>query len=267
MRNGARMSKLQEACDALLARQEPDGSWPPTSEREPARPASGWPPELAFLSSESPATRAPRAILAGRRRPWTPFRGRSEAACVNWLLDHLHEVDAGLGLQALRALRFPDDHPAVSTLRERYGALARVEATAEAVIALQEAGLPPERLQTGVAFLLAHPTQNVTITSKVLLALNRARQPELAVQQEAIRSQMEWLLNQQRPDGSWVDTATVLETLRWYGYTNQSPRVQRALRSRPQTRTRPRTDAEGLRSLAIQLQEEGHLVPPPTAFR
>lgn len=261
------MSKLQEACDALLGRQEPDGSWPPTPEREPSRTAAGWPPELAFLSSESPATRAPRAILAGRRRPWTPWRGRSEAVYVNWLLDHLDEVDATLGLQALRALRFPDDHVAVRTLRARYGALARVDATAEAVIALQEAGLPPERLQQSVAFLLAHPTHDVTVTSKVLLALNRARQPELAAQQEAIRTQMEWLLNQQKADGSWTDTASVLETLRWYGYSDQSPRVQRALRSRPKALARPRTESEALRTLALQLQAEGQLKPPASAYR
>lgn len=275
------VQEVQAACGAVLAQQHEDGSW--TGEpAEPPGAARGLPPELVWLAPGPLATRVPRAILAGRRLPWTPLRGNCHARCVNWLLDHLEEVDPSLGVAALEALRFPSEHRALATLKSRRSQTATARATAEAVICLQEAGLPPDhaQVQKAVDWLRAHPVRQEAATTRVLLALNRSRQPNLGPLQESIRGQMQWLLSQQRPDGSWEDTAAVLETLRWYGYTAASPRIQRALRSLGAAPVEPPLTAaeverqraalprvEAVRTLAIQLQRQGLLTAPQTAFR
>jgi len=275
------VQEVQAACGAVLARQHEDGSW----SGDPASPPRGpWgpPPELAWLAGGPPALQVPRAILAGRALPWTPFRGRAHAGCVNWLLDHLDVVDAELGMAALEALRFPPEHGAIRLLTARRAQLTAARVTAEALICLQEAGVAPEhpQLLKAVDWLLAHPVHQVDVTARVLLALSRARHADPVRLQDSIRAGMRWLLDQQRPDGAWPagSTATVLETLRWYGYSSESPRVQRAARSlgsaAPRTapaeveRERaalPRESA--IYALAIHLQRQGHLTPPPTTFR
>jgi hypothetical protein len=275
------VQEVQAACGAVLARQHEDGSW----SGDPAPPPRGpWgpPPELAWLAGGPPALQVPRAILAGRELPWTPFRGRAHARCVNWLLDHLDEVDAELGLAALEALRFPPEHRAVGRLTARRGQLTAARHTAEALTCLQEAGVTPEhpQLLKAVNWLLAHPVREVSVTARVLLALSRACYADPVRLHDSILAGMRWLLDQQRPDGSWPagSTATVLETLRWYGYSPDSPRIQRAVRSLGSADSRPAPAAvereraalpreSAIYALAIHLQRQGHLTPPPSTFR
>jgi len=195
-----------------------------------------------------------RAFKLYERLPWKPLRRRALRQARQWLLEHLERSD-GLGaiypammnaVFALLALGYSPDDPL--TARE-IGQLARYEIeegdtirvqpctspvwdTAIAMVALEEAGLPPNHpvLVRAARWLLekqllgrgdwqvknrdAEPGgwafefrndfyPDVDDTAFVLMALQRVEYPDRARLEHAVRRGLAWLLNMQNRDGGW----------------------------------------------------------------
>jgi len=188
------------------------------------------------------------------RFPWKPWRERALEQARRWLLEHL-ERSNGLGaiypamlnsVFALLALgHSPDD---ALTARE-IGHLARFEIeeddtlrlqpclspvwdTAIAMVALQEAGLPPDHpaLVKAARWLLEHQIlgpgdwqvkngraepggwafefrndsyPDVDDTAFVLMALQRVAYPDQPRLEQAVRRGLAWMLSMQNCDGGW----------------------------------------------------------------
>jgi squalene-hopene/tetraprenyl-beta-curcumene cyclase len=188
------------------------------------------------------------------RLPWKPFRRRALRQAQGWLLEHLERSDGLAGIYpammnaifALVALgHSPDDPLTVREIRQ----LARFEIeeedtirlqpclspvwdTAIAMVALEEAGLPPDHpgLVLAADWLLANQVlgpgdwqkknpgvrpggwvfefrndfyPDVDDTAFVLMALQRVRHPDPARLQTAAARGIEWLVSMQNRDGGW----------------------------------------------------------------
>jgi len=195
-----------------------------------------------------------RTLKLYERLPWKPLRQRALRQARQWLVEHLERSD-GLGaiypammnaVFALLALGHPPDDPL--TARE-IGHLARYEIeeddtirlqpctspvwdTAIAMVALEEAGLPPDHpaLVRAARWLLdkqllgpgdwqvknrdAEPGgwafefrndfyPDVDDTAFVLMALQRVDYPDRARLGHAARRGVAWLLSMQNRDGGW----------------------------------------------------------------
>lgn len=195
-----------------------------------------------------------RAFKLYERLPWKPLRQRALRQASQWLYDHLERSD-GLGaiypamvnaVFALVALGHSPDDPL--TAREighlagyeiEEGDTIRVQPcispvwdTAIALVALEEAGLPPEHpaLVHAAEWLLdhqllgpgdwqvknrdAHPGgwvfefrndfyPDVDDTAFVLMALQLVALPDRTRMEQAIRRGLAWLLSMQNRDGGW----------------------------------------------------------------
>lgn len=195
-----------------------------------------------------------RACKFYDRLPWQPLRRRALGQARAWLFEHLERSD-GLaaiypammnGIFALVALgHSPDDPLTAREMRQ----LARFEIeendtlrlqpclspvwdTAIAMVALEEAGLPPDHpaLVRAADWLLAHQVlgpgdwqvknpgvlpggwvfefrndfyPDVDDTAFVLMALQRVKHPDPARLQAAARRGTEWLVSMQNRDGGW----------------------------------------------------------------
>jgi squalene-hopene/tetraprenyl-beta-curcumene cyclase len=195
-----------------------------------------------------------RAYKLYERLPWKPFHKRAVHQASTWLLDHLERSD-GLGaiypammnaIFALVAMGHAPDDPL--TMRE-IGQLARFEIEEEdtirvqpcmspvwdaaiALVALEEAGLPPDHpaLVRSADWLLgkqivglgdwavknrdAAPAgwafefrndfyPDVDDTAFVLMALQRVDFPDKKRMEAAVRSGLQWLISMQNRDGGW----------------------------------------------------------------
>ncbi|MCL6480515.1 MAG: squalene--hopene cyclase [Firmicutes bacterium] len=220
---------------------------------DPARriPSFAWDRELftwrnLFLAAD-------RVFKLYERLPWKPLRRRALRAAERWMFEHLERSD-GLGaiypammnsIFALLALGYGADDPL--TVRE-VRQLARFEIeqddtirvqpclspvwdTCIAMVALEEAGLPPDHpaLIRATDWLLdrqifgpgdwqkkcdgrpggwAFEFRNdfypdVDDTAFVLMALQRVDYPDRTRLEQAIRRGLEWLLSMQNRDGGW----------------------------------------------------------------
>jgi squalene-hopene/tetraprenyl-beta-curcumene cyclase len=195
-----------------------------------------------------------RACKLYDRLPWQPLRQRALRKAQEWLLEHLERSD-GLaaiypammnGIFALVALgHSPDDPLTAREIRQ----LARFEIedkdairlqpclspvwdTAIAMVALEEAGLPPDHpaLVRAADWVLAHQVvgpgdwqvknpgvlpggwvfefrndfyPDVDDTAFVLMALQRVDHPDPARLQAAARRGTQWLVSMQNRDGGW----------------------------------------------------------------
>lgn len=195
-----------------------------------------------------------RAFKMYERLPWKPLRQRALRQAQDWLLEHLERSD-GLGaiypammnaVFALLALGHSPDDPL--TARE-IGQLSRFEIedqdtmrlqpclspvwdTAIAMVALEEAGLPPNHpaLVSAADWLLQNQVlgagdwqvknpgvlpggwvfefrndfyPDVDDTAFVLMALQRVDYPDRARLEAAVRRGLNWLLAMQNRDGGW----------------------------------------------------------------
>lgn len=195
-----------------------------------------------------------RALKVYERIPWKPLRGRALREAQRWLLEHLERSD-GLGaiypamMNAVLALlamgHAPDDPLAAREIAQ----LARFEIeeddtlrlqpclspvwdTAIAMVALAEAGLPPDdpALVRAAQWLLdqqilgpgdwqvknpgvapggwAFEFRNdfypdVDDTAFVLMALARVACPDAARLEPAVRRGLAWMVSMQNDDGGW----------------------------------------------------------------
>jgi squalene-hopene/tetraprenyl-beta-curcumene cyclase len=195
-----------------------------------------------------------RALKLYERLPWKPLRERALNQARAWLFEHLERSD-GLGaiypammnsVFALLALGHSPEDPL--TARE-IGQLGRFEIeeddtirlqpclspvwdTALAMVALAEAGLPPEHpaLVRAATWLMDHqvlgpgdwqlnnPTlkpggwafefrnelnPDVDDTAFVLMALQRVAHPDRRRQEQSLRRGIAWMLGMQNRDGGW----------------------------------------------------------------
>jgi squalene-hopene/tetraprenyl-beta-curcumene cyclase len=195
-----------------------------------------------------------RCFKLYERVPWKPLREQAVRRARAWLLEHLERSD-GLGtiypammnaVLALVALGYPPDDPltareiaALGAFEIEDGDTLRVQPcispvwdTAIAMVALEEAGLPPDHpaLVEAAGWLLkkqicgpgdwmvktpgvlpggwAFEFQNdffpdVDDTAFVLMALQRVDYPDKPRMEAAIRRGLTWLLGMKNRDGGW----------------------------------------------------------------
>jgi squalene-hopene/tetraprenyl-beta-curcumene cyclase len=195
-----------------------------------------------------------RALKLYERLPWKPLRQRALRQAQEWLVEHLERSDGLAAIYpammnaifALLALGYSPDDPL--TARE-IGQLARFEIEAEdtirlqpclspvwdtaiAMVALEEAGLPPDHpaLINAADWLLANQLlgpgdwqvktpgvrpggwafefrndfyPDVDDTAFVLMALQRVDYPDRVRLESAARRGIDWLLGMQNRDGGW----------------------------------------------------------------
>jgi squalene-hopene/tetraprenyl-beta-curcumene cyclase len=195
-----------------------------------------------------------RAFKLYERVPWKPLRQRALRQAQRWLLEHVERSDGLAAIYpammnaifALIALGYPPDDPL--TARE-IGQLARFEIedeetlrlqpclspvwdTAIAMVALEEAGLPPDHpaLIRSAEWLLKNQVlgsgdwqvknpnvrpggwvfefrndffPDVDDTAFVLMALQRVDYPDRPRLTAAARLGLDWLVSMQNRDGGW----------------------------------------------------------------
>ncbi len=222
--------------------------------RDPARriPSFDWDRELftwrnLFLAAD-------RVFKLYERLPWKPLRRRALRAAERWMFEHLERSD-GLGaiypammnsIFALLALGYGADDPLTArevrqlarfeieeddTIRVQ-PCLSPVWDTCIAMVALEEAGLPPDHpaLVRAAGWLLDRQIfgpgdwqkkcdgrpggwafefhndfyPDVDDTAFVLMALQRVDYPDRSRLELAIRRGIEWLLSMQNRDGGWA---------------------------------------------------------------
>ncbi|MBI3670574.1 MAG: squalene--hopene cyclase [Acidobacteria bacterium] len=222
--------------------------------RDPARKAAAFDWDEQLFTWRNFFLALDRGFKMYERLPWKPLRQRALRQAREWLLEHLERSD-GLGaiypammnaIFALVALGHAPDDPL--TAREM-GHLASFEIeeddtirvqpcmspvwdTAIALVALEEAGLPPDHpaLVMAAQWLLekqllgpgdwqvqnrdAEPGgwafefrndfyPDVDDTAFVLMALQRVDYPDQPRMERAIRRGLAWLLSMQNRDGGW----------------------------------------------------------------
>jgi len=195
-----------------------------------------------------------RAAKLYERLPWKPFRRRALTEARRWMFEHL-ERSTGLGaiypammnsVFALLALGYSPDDPVTAREIDQLASLEIAEEdtirvqpcvspvwdTAIAMVALQEAGLPPDHpaLLKAAGWLLdrqitgagdwqvnnpgvpsagwAFEFQNefypdLDDTAFVLIALKGVRYPDRARMQAAVDGALAWLAAMQNRDGGW----------------------------------------------------------------
>ncbi len=195
-----------------------------------------------------------RALKLYERVPWKPLRQRALRQAQRWLLEHVERSDGLAAIYpammnaifALIALGYPPDDPL--TARE-IGQLARFEIedeetlrlqpclspvwdTAIAMVALEEAGLPPDHpaLVRSAEWLLKNQVlgsgdwqvknpnvrpggwvfefrndffPDVDDTAFVIMALQRVDYPDRPRLTAAARLGLDWLVSMQNRDGGW----------------------------------------------------------------
>lgn len=197
---------------------------------------------------------ADRAFKLYERLPWKPLRERALSQARHWMLEHLERSD-GLGaiypammnsIFALLALGHSPDDPL--TARE-IGQLQRFEIeendtlrlqpclspvwdTAIAMVALEEAGVPPDHraLVKATEWMLDHQIldhgdwqvknpngkpggwafefrndfyPDVDDTAFVLMALQRVAFPDRKRLEQSVRRGLAWMISMQNRDGGW----------------------------------------------------------------
>jgi squalene-hopene/tetraprenyl-beta-curcumene cyclase len=222
--------------------------------RDPSRKALGLAWDKQLLSWRNFFIALDRGLKLYERVPWKPLRQRALRQAREWMLEHL-ERSEGLAaiypammnaIFALLALGHSPDDPLTAREIEEFsrfeieeGDTIRVQPcvspvwdTAIAMVALEEAGLPPDHpalieaanwllenqivgpgdwmiktpgvLPGGWAFEFRNDFfPDVDDTAFVLMALQRVDYPDKARMEAATRRALAWLLAMQNTDGGW----------------------------------------------------------------
>jgi squalene-hopene/tetraprenyl-beta-curcumene cyclase len=222
--------------------------------RDPSRKAAAFAWDVRPFTWRNLFLALDRVFKLYERLPWKPLRQRALRQAEEWLLEHIERSDGLAAIYpammnaifALLAMGHPPDDPL--TARE-IDELARFEIedrdtirvqpcvspvwdTAIAMVALEEAGLPPDHpaLVQAAEWLLAHQVlgsgdwqvknpgvepggwvfefrndfyPDVDDTAFVLMALQRVKYPATARLEAAARRGLTWLLSMQNRDGGW----------------------------------------------------------------
>lgn len=222
--------------------------------RDPARKHASFEWDSRLLTWRNLFLAADRAFKLYERMPWKPLRERALKQARTWLIEHLERSD-GLGaiypammnaIYALLALGHPTDDPLTAREIAQLGrfeieeedtlrlqpCLSPVWDTCIAMVALEEAGMPPNHpaLVKAATWLLDNQIlgpgdwqvknpgvmpggwafefrndffPDVDDTAFVLMALQRVDYPDKARMQNAVRRGIEWMLSMQNDDGGW----------------------------------------------------------------
>ncbi len=222
--------------------------------RDPARKHASFEWDNRLLTWRNLFLAADRAFKLYERMPWKPLRERALRQARSWLIEHLERSD-GLGaiypammnaIYALLALGHPADDPLTAreiahlarfeieeqdTLRLQ-PCLSPVWDTCIAMVALEEAGMPPNHpaLVKAATWLLDNQIlgpgdwqvknpgvmpggwafefrndffPDVDDTAFVLMALQRVDYSDNVRMQNAVRRGIQWILSMQNDDGGW----------------------------------------------------------------
>ena len=232
----------------------PDGISVETLYRDPSRKALGLEWDKQLFSWRNFFLALDRGLKLYERVPWKPLRQRALRQAREWLLEHLERTEGLAAIYpammnsifALLALGHSPDDPLTareigefSRFEIEQGDTIRVQPcvspvwdTAIAMVALEEAGLPPDHpalveaadwllenqivgsgdwmvktpgvMPGGWAFEFRNDFYpDVDDTAFVLMALQRVDYPDKARMQAATRRGLEWLLAMQNRDGGW----------------------------------------------------------------
>ena len=195
-----------------------------------------------------------RGLKLYEKSPWKPFRRRAIREAKSWMLDHIERTEGLAAIYpammnsifALMAFGHgPDDPLTLREIREfsrfeiededtirMQPCVSPVWDTCIAMVALEEAGLPPDHpaLVKSAEWILSKQVlgpgdwqvknkdaepggwafefrndfyPDVDDTAFVLMALQRVKYPEPARMEAAIRRGIQWLLSMQNRDGGW----------------------------------------------------------------
>jgi squalene-hopene/tetraprenyl-beta-curcumene cyclase len=232
----------------------PDGISVETLYRDPSRKALGLEWDKQLFSWRNFFLALDRGLKLYERVPWKPLRQRALRQAREWMLEHLERTEGLAAIYpammnsifALLALGHSPDDPLTareigefSRFEIEQGDTIRVQPcvspvwdTAIAMVALEEAGLPPNHpaLVQAADWLLANQIvgsgdwmiktpgvmpggwafefrndfyPDVDDTAFVLMALQRVDYPDKARMEAATRRGLEWLLAMQNRDGGW----------------------------------------------------------------
>ena len=195
-----------------------------------------------------------RGLKLYEKSPWKPFRQRAIREAKSWVLDHIERTEGLAAIYpammnsifALMAFGYgPDDPLTVREIKEfsrfeiededtirMQPCVSPVWDTCIAMVALEEAGLPPDHpaLVKAAGWILSKQVvgpgdwqvknkdaepggwafefrndfyPDVDDTAFVLMALQRVKYPEPARMEAAMRRGIQWLLSMQNRDGGW----------------------------------------------------------------
>jgi len=244
---------------AILSALRPDWKLPERAHvdelfKDPERKTAALDWSDQILSWKNVFLAVDRGLKLYEKSPWKPFRQRAIREAKSWMLEHIERTDGLAAIYpammnsifALMAFGHGPDDPL--TLRE-IKQLARFEIeeqdtirmqpcvspvwdTCIAMVALEEAGLPPDHpaLVKAAEWLLSKQVlgpgdwqvknkdaepggwafefrndfyPDVDDTAFVLMALQRVKYPDPACMEAAMRRGIQWLLSMQNRDGGW----------------------------------------------------------------
>jgi squalene-hopene/tetraprenyl-beta-curcumene cyclase len=244
---------------AILSALRPDWKLPERAHvdelfRDPERKTAALDWSEQLLSWKNVFLAVDRGLKLYEKWPWKPFRRRAIREAKSWMLEHIERTDGLAAIYpammnsifALMAFGHGPDDPL--TLREikefsrfeieeqdtirMQPCVSPVWDTCIAMVALEEAGLPPDHpaLVNAAEWLLskqvlgpgdwqvknkdAEPAgwafefrndfyPDVDDTAFVLMALERVKYPDPARMEAAMRRGIQWLLSMQNRDGGW----------------------------------------------------------------
>ena len=244
---------------AILSATRPDWRLPERAQvnelfRDPARKAAAFDWSEQLISWRNFFLALDRVLKIYEKFPWKPLRQKALREAKSWLLEHIERTEGLAAIYpammnsifALMALGHgPDDPLTAREIRE----FARFEIEQDdtirlqpcvspvwdsciAMVALEEAGLPPDHpaLVKCAEWILSKQVlgagdwqvknkdaepggwvfefrndfyPDVDDTAFVLMALQRVKYPEPARMEAAVRRGIQWLLSMQNRDGGW----------------------------------------------------------------
>ncbi len=244
---------------AILSALRPDWRLPEQARvdelfKDPARKAAAFDWGQRFVSWKNFFLMADRALKLYEKLPWKPLRKRAVREAKSWMLDHLERTEGLAAIYpammnsifALMALGHGPDDPLTwreikefSRFEIEEGDTIRLQPCVSpvwdsviAMVALQEAGLPPDHpaLVKAAEWILSKQVlgpgdwqvknkdaepggwafefrndfyPDVDDTAFVLMALQRVKYPDAKRMEGAIRRGLQWLLSMQNRDGGW----------------------------------------------------------------
>jgi len=244
---------------AILSALRPDWKLPERAhvdelfkDPERKRAALDWSDQI--LSWKNVFLAVDRGLKLYEKSPWKPFRQRAIREAKSWMLEHIERTDGLAAIYpammnsifALMAFGHgPDDPLTLREIREfarfeieeqdtirMQPCVSPVWDTCIAMVALEEAGLPPDHpaLVKAAEWLLSKQVlgpgdwqvknkdaepggwafefrndfyPDVDDTAFVLMALQRVKYPDTACMEAAMRRGIQWLLSMQNRDGGW----------------------------------------------------------------
>ena len=244
---------------AILSALRPDWKLPERAHvdelfKDPERKTAALDWSDQILSWRNVFLAVDRGLKLYEKSPWKPFRQRAIREAKSWMLQHIERTDGLAAIYpammnsifALMAFGHGPDDPL--TLREikefsrfeieeqdtirMQPCVSPVWDTCIALVALEEAGLPPDHpaLVRAAEWLLSKQVlgpgdwqvknkgaepggwafefrndfyPDVDDTAFVLMALQRVKYPDPALMEAAMRRGIQWLLSMQNRDGGW----------------------------------------------------------------